>query len=84
MNKPTLHREFKINERVWFDKGDCIMAHGRITGIGFQQAEFMGRAAGVRYFITLDEPLVMEGWNAPWETVMIPGDKLRTRLDVLA
>ena len=72
--KPGLHREFWINELVWFDLGDGSIRHGRITGIATQGIIFT-------YIITLDEPLDAPESNAPWETVCLPGGMLKSKMD---
>jgi hypothetical protein len=68
--KPTLHREFQIDERVKFDVGPGVERSGTITGIAFQHVIFS-------YIITLDEPLYVPEHDKPWTTVVMPGGCLR-------
>lgn len=68
--KPTLHKDFQIDERVKFDIEHGVERSGTITGIAYEHAIFM-------YIVTLDEPLAVSGSNKPWRTIVVPGGFLR-------
>lgn len=71
---PTLHRDYKIGERVWFDAGDGREIHGEIAGVALAQAIF-------HYIILLNEPIDVPEYDEKWKCVTIPGGMLRSLLD---
>jgi hypothetical protein len=66
MLKPSLHHDFQIDDRVFFDIGSNKVCSGTITGIASQHIIFT-------YIITLDKPLTVDGYAKPWRTVTMPG-----------
>jgi len=72
---PTLHRDFRIDEKVWFDAGDGSTRHGQIIGISGENTYFK------MYIILLDEPLQHPDYpnQKPWRGLIIPGSQLRSK-----
>jgi hypothetical protein len=76
---PTIHRDFKIGQEVWADiseKSKSVIIHGIITGIASLNIFYT-------YIVTLNEPLHVPDYSVPWTTIGLPGQMLKTKVDVL-
>ncbi len=68
--KPTLHKEFFVNQRVRYTYGDIgVTGTGTIIGIASMHVIFV-------YIVLLDEPIdseIVKGWRG----LAIPGTQLQ-------
>lgn len=75
-----MHRDFRIDERVWFDIGDGVKRHGQVIGIASENPTF------VIYIILLDEPIKHpeHANQKPWRGIALPGLQLKSKTDIMA
>jgi hypothetical protein len=66
--KPSMHKEFAINERVAFEEGS-VKGTGTIIGIASVHVFFT-------YVILLDNPLKLEGFEN-WRGIVMSGCQLK-------
>lgn len=67
--KPTMHEDFKINQRVSFDVAENIKGTGRIIGVSSKHVIFI-------YIVLLDKSLDIEGYR-DWSAIPVSGCHLK-------